>query len=1068
MRPRRAIEWAGVLCLVGLCGTSAALAEWIPLGPTPARDGQIENVVPDNQISGGIHVVLPHPTDADTLYLGTVNGGVWRTTNATATRPLWYPLTSGFPGSIGALQFDPTDSSSMTLVAAYGQFSSYFVGGPLNGLLRSIDGGATWNSLSDPLLDGNSLTGVAARGSILVATASPQFSYGSGGLFRSIDTGASWAQIDGSAGLAAAIVGFTDLVGDPAAASRLYTANRADAVYRSDDTGANWVDISSGDAGLSAAVGSGANNNTEMAVGPGGRLWVSVHLGGSPGYIGYTDNPTSATPTWVEMDLPLTLEGGGAIGNASVSTPIVISTARAEIMDASNTTPIVITSVGHGLATNDNVLVDDVMGNVAANGDWFINVLDADSFELFGSVGDGAYTAGGTWMQFHNLGSGEQVEIAGVTGNLAANGLFTITVVDDFSFELDGSAGAGAYTGGGIWSRVEPANPTHPGSQGFIHSSIVAHPVNPDLIFIGGDRQPAPFPNTIGANNYSGRLFRGDASMPTGAVPSPQWDHLTHDDNVAGMPGGGTAGSSSPHADSREMAFDAGGELIETSDGGIYRRTSPTDNTGDWFSINGSLHITEMHNIIYDTLSDVALAGTQDNGNVEQPSAGALEWAHVLGGDGGDVAVDATSTPGMSIRYRSAQFLLAFVRDFYDASGTFVMREFPARNITDGSVAFWPFTTPFELNKVDPTRIAIGASNHVYESLDQGDTMTTADPFDAGTPNVGIGANWDAIAYGGYQSGVPNVDVLYFGSDAEVYVRTAAAPAAPVTTCWSYGFVRDLVLDPDDWSTAYVLANHTVREMTGSGTTCTDIGGDLYGFTNRRMNRIEYIEGSPGRIVVSGNFDGVTDVKVMDVTVPGSWTSLGPGLPGTLLYELDYDAADDVLVAGTMGRGAWVFDVSCSPGGETSWYRDVDGDGFGDGIFSVSACTMPGGFVADNSDCSDGDATLWNAPGETPALLFGPAKDRLSWSEPLAPGGLAGTTLYDAIRSSDPTDFTTGAVCVESDDGSDREATDAFIPGPGGVAFYLIRAENPCGAGGVGDGNAGGTPTPRSAQDCPV
>ena len=34
------------------------------------------------------------------------------------------------------------------------------------------------------------------------------------------------------------------------------------------------------------------------------------------------------------------------------------------------------------------------------------------------------------------------------------------------------------------------------------------------------------------------------------------------------------------------MTFDAGGNLIETDDGGVYRRTSPRSNTGDWFGIS--------------------------------------------------------------------------------------------------------------------------------------------------------------------------------------------------------------------------------------------------------------------------------------------------------------------------------------------------------------------------------------------------------------------------------------------------------------------------------------------------
>lgn len=49
----------------------------------------------------------------------------------------------------------------------------------------------------------------------------------------------------------------------------------------------------------------------------------------------------------------------------------------------------------------------------------------------------------------HPLLSGEQVRIFGVSGNGAANGFFTVTVVDANHFSLNGSTGSGAYTSGG-------------------------------------------------------------------------------------------------------------------------------------------------------------------------------------------------------------------------------------------------------------------------------------------------------------------------------------------------------------------------------------------------------------------------------------------------------------------------------------------------------------------------------------------------------------------------------------------------------------------------------------------
>lgn len=73
----------------------------------------------------------------------------------------------------------------------------------------------------------------------------------------------------------------------------------------------------------------------------------------------------------------------------------------AAIAAASNATPIVITSNGHGLSNTDMVAIAGVGGNTAANGVWAVANVAANTFELEGSAGSGAYTAGGTWYKLN-------------------------------------------------------------------------------------------------------------------------------------------------------------------------------------------------------------------------------------------------------------------------------------------------------------------------------------------------------------------------------------------------------------------------------------------------------------------------------------------------------------------------------------------------------------------------------------------------------------------------------------------------------------------------------------------
>jgi uncharacterized phiE125 gp8 family phage protein len=66
------------------------------------------------------------------------------------------------------------------------------------------------------------------------------------------------------------------------------------------------------------------------------------------------------------------------------------------ITAASNATPIVVTIVGHGYTGGEDILIDSVVGNTAANGRWYVTLVGVDTFSLNGSAGNAAYTSGGT------------------------------------------------------------------------------------------------------------------------------------------------------------------------------------------------------------------------------------------------------------------------------------------------------------------------------------------------------------------------------------------------------------------------------------------------------------------------------------------------------------------------------------------------------------------------------------------------------------------------------------------------------------------------------------------------
>lgn len=62
---------------------------------------------------------------------------------------------------------------------------------------------------------------------------------------------------------------------------------------------------------------------------------------------------------------------------------------------ASNATPISVTAAAHGLQTGDKVSITGAVGNTAANGCFSVTVVDANTYTLDGSVGNGAWSSGG-------------------------------------------------------------------------------------------------------------------------------------------------------------------------------------------------------------------------------------------------------------------------------------------------------------------------------------------------------------------------------------------------------------------------------------------------------------------------------------------------------------------------------------------------------------------------------------------------------------------------------------------------------------------------------------------------
>ena len=782
--------WAASVmpAVVILAFSTAAAAQslvWIPEGPAPSTEGGSEGIE-QRPVAGAIEVALPHPTKADVVYVAAVNGGVWKTDNATAAKPEWQPLSDGEKSlSMGALAFDPTDGTYETMVAGTGRFSSYGSGGALVGILRTTNGGKSWTLIDGGgLLKNTSVTGVAPRGKIIVVATDK-------GVFRSSDNGV-WTKLSGAASSGLPDGGAFALASDPTNPARLYTNAGAHGLYRSEDTGTTWTKISD-DAMDKLLIAcsprvSTCTRNIKISVGKNNNVYVAI--------ANRDPKPVPYPPAW-----------------------------RCE-------PPRVAT---------DKTSSTELVG-------------------LFRS-GDG----GDSW-----------------------------TALDRPLTVEGGNVCFGLHTGG----------------QGDIHLSLLADPNNANVAYIGGDSQPhhnqglnvdkQAWPNSVGAKGFTGRLFRIDASLP----PGSQATHITHSHTTSGT---------APHADSRGMAFTANGDLIEVDDGGIYRRTRPETNDGDWSSMNGDIQTTELHSVAWDANSHLIIGGAQDNGTPQQFENEDREWEDVGSGDGGVVAVDDSSTPGYSTRYSSSQYLADFQRVVYDADNALEGRDDPKLTLIGGGTPLNPkFYTPVVLNGVQPTRLIIGGGSwvdnrglahkgSVYESEDQGDTIEEIGP------NIEVNEN-GPVAFGA----TGNADMLYVGSGNKVFIRMAAKPA-PLVASPAYPGTKEVVgiaIDPSDPKTAFVIDPTKVYQTTDAGASWTYLTGNLESFEPGVLRSVAYAPGLGDGTLVVG-----TNAGVFATSSPrfSEWRRLGSGLPTVPVFRLQYSVADNLLLAGTLGRGAWTLSFKKAP-----------------------------------------------------------------------------------------------------------------------------------------------------------
>ena len=302
---------AGIEMVAPVSGTS----NWVQLGPTAIPKGQTYSSA-RVLVTGRVTAIVVDPTNTNIIYIGTAQGGVWKTTDGGLN---WSPKTDNEVSlAIGALAMDPSNHLVLYAGTGEGNFSgdSYYG----NGVLQTSNGGNSWTTLAQSTFTGTRFSRLA----VTPGTPARLFAATGNGVYRSVNSGVAWTKMTGSG-----IPGFnaTDVCIDPVNSATVYAAFWGSGIYKTTNANAGvqptWTKLAGGlpttgftriALGLSptspqtiyALMAGLSNPNPSLAYlvnnflfsTDGGNTWISIPLpGGNIGGQGFYNLNVAVDPT---------------------------------------------------------------------------------------------------------------------------------------------------------------------------------------------------------------------------------------------------------------------------------------------------------------------------------------------------------------------------------------------------------------------------------------------------------------------------------------------------------------------------------------------------------------------------------------------------------------------------------------------------------------------------------------------------------------------------------------------------------------------------------------------------
>ncbi|MDB4285826.1 T9SS type A sorting domain-containing protein [bacterium] len=387
---------------------------------------------------------------------------------------------------------------------------------------------------------------------------------------------------------------------------------------------------------------------------------------------------------------------------------------------------------------------------------------------------------------------------------------------------------------------------------------------------------------TVDPNDAS-TLYTGAINVWKSIDAGANWAIQTHWVGSAGIP--------SVHADDHVLEWSPHtGDLYLGHDGGMH---FSADAGTSWTEVSSGLAVAQVYKIGQSaTVRNLVINGYQDNGTAFYRDGG---WYTEIGGDGMECIIDYTDA---SVMYGALYY--GDIRRSINGGLSFGS---VAANGVNGITEAGGWVTPYKLHPTDPNIMLVGYDN-VWRSnnIKAGAVTWTAISAFASTSNI-VDL---AIA-----ASDPNVMYVSKGGVSNFYRSINAMAGTPAWTDLDAnlpagGTPKDIEIDPIDPNHIWIALGNDIYESANGGNTWANYSGTL---PNISLNTIVYDTASPLEALYIGMDVGV---YYRDNTM-ADWVAFDSGIPNVEVTELEifYDAecGDDVLRAGTYGRGLWESDL---------------------------------------------------------------------------------------------------------------------------------------------------------------